>query len=291
MAKEETQQKKLQWHPAFFAGLQIELEEERDKLIFENEHQLSTKPLEIDVVIIKKQPGVKIQKNIGQIFRTHNIVEYKGPGDSFSIDDFYKVHGYACIYKSITEKVNEIAAEEITLTIAVNQFPRDMLKELQRSGNFQVVKFDEGIYHISGGMFPIQMIHTVKLSEENNFWLRNLTNKLKKKEDAEKLLDRYNERKQENLYQSVMDIIVKANIELFEEVDDMCDALMEIVKPKVDAKVQEALKEGLEEGRILGKIELIRKKLAKGMSVEDIADLLEESVDVVKELMKKSQEV
>ena len=158
-----------------------------------------------------------------------------------------------------------------------------MLKELQRRGNFQIVKFDEGIYHISGGMFPIQMIHAVKLSEENNFWLRNLTNKLKKKEDAEKLLDRYNERKQENLYQSVMDIIVKANIELFEEVDDMCDALMEIVKPKVDAKVQEALKEG----RIIEKIELIRKKLAKGMSVEEIADLLEEPVDVVKELMTK----
>ena len=95
-------------------------------------------------------------------------------------------------------------------------------------------------------------------------------------------MDRYNERKQENLYRSVMDIIVKANIELFEEVDDMCDALMEIVKPKVDARVQAAC-EGV-------KIDLIRKKLAKGMSVEDIADLLEEPVDVVKELMKKSQE-
>ena len=78
-----------------------------------------------------------------------------------------------------------------------------------------------------------------------------------------------------------MDIIVKANIELFEEVDDMCDALMEIVKPKVDAKVQEALKEG----RIIERVELIRKKLAKGMSVEEIADFLEEPVDVVKELM------
>ena len=117
--------------------------------------------MQIDLLIIKKEKDQKIEKNIGQIFRTHNIVEYKGPGDSFSIDDFYKVHGYACIFKSITEKVNEIAAEEITLTIAVNQFPRDMLKELQRSGNFQVVKFDEGIYHISGGMFPIQIIHTV----------------------------------------------------------------------------------------------------------------------------------
>ena len=79
-----------------------------------------------------------------------------------------------------------------------------------------------------------------------------------------------------------MDAIVKANIELFEEVDDMCDALMEIVKPKVEAKVQAAL----EEGRTREKVDLIAKKLAKGMSVEEIADLLEESVETVQKLMK-----
>ena len=55
METEEKVQKRLQWHPAFFAGIQIELEEERDKLIFEDEHQLNTKPLEVDVIIIKKQ--------------------------------------------------------------------------------------------------------------------------------------------------------------------------------------------------------------------------------------------
>ena len=60
MAKEEKEI--LQWHPAFYAGIQIEFEEEADKLIFENEHQLGTKPKEIDVLIIKKLPNVKIQK-------------------------------------------------------------------------------------------------------------------------------------------------------------------------------------------------------------------------------------
>ena len=36
----------LQWHPAFYAGIRIEFEEEKEKLIFENEHQLGTKPKE-----------------------------------------------------------------------------------------------------------------------------------------------------------------------------------------------------------------------------------------------------
>ena len=282
MAKEEKAQTKLQWHPAFFAGIQIELEEERDKLIFENEHQLSTKPLEIDVLIIKKQPNVQIKKNIGRIFRGYNIIEYKSPEDSLSIDDFYKVYGYACFYKSDVLSVNAIKAEDITLTFVVNKFPREMVKELQRTRKIEVVKFDEGIYHISGDIFPIQVIHTTKLSKENNFWLRNLTNDLKAKEDARNLLEKYNDRQQENLYQSVMDIIVKANIELFEEVDDMCDALMEIVKPKVDAKVKEAE----EKGRELEKMDLIRKMVAKEMPVEEIADLLEESVETVQNLIK-----
>ena len=157
-----------------------------------------------------------------------------------------------------------------------------MLKEIQRTRNLEVVKYDEGIYHISGDVFPIQIIHTAKLSEENNFWLRNLTNDLKEREEARKLLEKYSERQQEYLYQSMMDVIVKANIELFEEVDDMCDALMEIVKPKVEAKVQAAL----EEGRIREKIDLVSKKLAKGMSVEEIADWLEEPVETIQRLMQ-----
>ena len=282
METEEKVSKNLQWHPAFFAGIQIELEEEREKLIFENEHQLSTKPMEIDVLVIKKHSDVQIQKNIGRIFRGHNIVEYKSPEDSFSINDFYKVYGYACFYKSDTETVDAIRADDITITFVVKQFPREMLKILQWTRNLQVVKFDEGIYHISGDIFPIQIIHTAKLSKENNFWLRNLTNDLKAKEDARKLLEKYNERQQEHLYQSLMDVIVKANIELFEEVDDMCDALMEIVKPKVEAKVQAAR---IEE-RTNVKLDLIRKKLSKGMSIEEIADLLEEPVETVQKLIK-----
>ena len=45
-----------QWHPAFFADIQIELESERENLIFENEHQLGTKPMEIDALVIKRRP-------------------------------------------------------------------------------------------------------------------------------------------------------------------------------------------------------------------------------------------
>ena len=71
---------------------------------------------------------------------------------------------------------------------------------------------------------------------------------------------------------------MRANQKVFKEArGSMCDALMEIVKPKVEAKVQAAREEV--------KAELIRKKLAKGMSFEDIADFLEEPVETIKSLI------
>ena len=67
--------KDRQWHPAFFAGLQIELEDEAQHVLFESEHQLGTRPKEIDILVIKKEAERPIRKNIGSIFRKHNIIE------------------------------------------------------------------------------------------------------------------------------------------------------------------------------------------------------------------------
>jgi hypothetical protein len=67
----------LQWHPAFYAGIQIEFEAEADKLTFIREYPLATRPILIDVLIVKKNTEEKLEKNIGRIFRKHNIVEYR----------------------------------------------------------------------------------------------------------------------------------------------------------------------------------------------------------------------
>lgn len=120
-----------QWHPAFFADIQIELEAERENLIFENEHQLGTKPMEIDALVIKKKSDIPIYKNIGRIFRKYNIIEYKSPMDYISINDFYKVCGYAFFYKADTVTEDEIPIEEITISLVSRAYPRKMLRHLR----------------------------------------------------------------------------------------------------------------------------------------------------------------
>ena len=57
---------------------------------FFKEYNLTDSPLRIDTLVIKKDQGVEIQKKIGRIFRWYNIVEYKGPEDSLSVNTFFK---------------------------------------------------------------------------------------------------------------------------------------------------------------------------------------------------------
>ena len=125
-----TNDDKIQWHPAFDAALQIELEDEAEYLEFEPEHLLSKKPMQIDV-LVKNEKDVKIKKNIGRIFRQYNIIEYKSPDDKLNIDDFYKIYGYACLYKSETGDVDQIPATELTITFVCYHYPVKMLQKLK----------------------------------------------------------------------------------------------------------------------------------------------------------------
>ena len=118
---------KLQWHPAFGDALRITLQDEMQYLEMHEEHLLSKKPLQMDILIIKKLQEVQIKKTIGRVFRKHNIIEYKSPDDSLSVNDFYKVYGYACIYQSNTDRIKEIDPEELTLTFVCSHYPRELL--------------------------------------------------------------------------------------------------------------------------------------------------------------------
>ena len=295
------------WHSAFYAGIQIELEDEADNLVFENEHQLSTQPMEIDVLIIKKETDRPVKKNIGRIFKKYNIIEYKSPDDSLSVDDFYKVYGYTCFYKSDVRYVDSISAEELTITFVSEKYPRKMIEHLKKVKNYKIAEKEKGIYYVNGDLIPIQILITQRLSEEENLWLKSLTNKLKENITAEKLIENYMDHKDSSLHRSIIETIMRANQKLFEEVNGMSDIFMEIVQEKFDRKlkeevekatekavnkavqeaVQEAVKEAVKETtvkntvktKLTERISLIQKKCAKNKPLSVIAEELETNVD------------
>lgn len=120
----------LQWHPAFFAGIQIEFGEEAQYLEFKQEYLIGTKPMMIDV-LIKKEVEHQLQKSIGKIFRKYNIIEYKSPGDYLSVDDFYKVHAYTYFYKADRTPVNSIKIEELSISLVSESYPQKLIQHLK----------------------------------------------------------------------------------------------------------------------------------------------------------------
>ena len=228
----------FQWHPAFYAAVQVELEEEKELLTFTNEYQLGTKPREVDVLIIKKEADTPLHKNIGKIFRKYNLIEYKSPTDYLSMDDFYKGLAYVCLYKSDTGGANAIDIDEITLTFAVSRFPREVLKYLNRREGHTVEKVENGIYYVRGSLVPIQIIVLNQLPAGKNLWLRVLTNNLREKNVARRMLTEYETHRNNALYSSVLDVVVKANEKVFKQEDNnMCELLEQIINEKMEKKL------------------------------------------------------
>ncbi len=280
----------IYWHPAFFAGIQIELLDDADNLEFESEHLLSKKPMQIDILIIKKENDRPVKKNIGRFFKKRNIIEYKSPDDSLSVDDFYKVYGYTCFYKSDTAAVNEIHLEELTITLVSESYPRELIRHLREVRKYTVEAVEDGIYSVTGDKIPIQILVTRQLSRKENLWLRSLTNKLDTRENAKLLVEDYVEHKKNNLHKAVIETIMRANQKLFEEVNGMSDIFMEIVQEKFDKKLKEELnketkaikkvikeemKEEIQKERLTDRITMVWKKCARNKSLTVIANEME----------------
>lgn len=222
-------EKNLQWHPAFFAGLQIELEDERENLIFENDHMLGTKPTQIDVLVVKKEKDIPVRKNIGRIFRHYNIIEYKSPTDYLSVDDFYKGYAYGCFYKALAEHENKIDIRDITISYVCKRNPKKLCKHLLEIRGYRIEQVERGIYYVHGDIIPIQLLIIEELSREENLWLYSLTDNISCEKEAEELVWEYQKYKDNKMYESVMDVIVRANEEKFQEVRNMCKALEELM--------------------------------------------------------------
>ena len=207
-------EKILQWHPGFQAVLQIELQEDKDYLQFEKEYNLTEKPLQVDTLIIKLAKGHQVKKSIGRIFHRYNVVEYKSPSDYVSINDFYRVVGYACTFQSNTAKVLERPPEEITVTLVANKYPRKLVKHLKEQYQIRIEKQEPGIYYLYGLMFPTQFLLIPELTKEDYVWLSRLREDLGA-DDVDCLSNAYIGKNKYPLYEAAMDLIVKANREIY----------------------------------------------------------------------------
>ena len=173
---------KIQWHLGFVAAMNLELAENRADLVYEKEYNLNTKPLEIDLLVIKKDKDVHTVNEIGWIFRGYNVLEYKSPDDSLDIDAFYKAGAYASLYKAYGEVLDERKACDITVSIIRETRPDGLFKYFKDHG-IRMENLYRGIYYVQDAvLFPTQIIVAKELDRESHTWLKALSNKMEKQD-------------------------------------------------------------------------------------------------------------
>ena len=209
---------KIQWHPGFVAAMDLELSEDREKIIYEKEYNLNTKPLEINLLVIKKEADVELVNEIGKLFRGYNIMEYKSPSDELNIDTFYKAGAYASLYKAYGETVNQRKSEDITVSIVREKKPKGLFTYFKEHG-IEIVNPYAGIYYIRGlVLFPTQIIVTKELDKKSHTWLKALSEDLKK-QDMEELLEKIQALTKSfdrELADSILEVSIRANRKMVE---------------------------------------------------------------------------
>ena len=207
---------KIKWHPGFCGGIELELKDYRDILDFEPEHYLSKEPLRMDMLIIKKRTRKKIDNPFAEMFRKHNVIEYKSPKDSLNIDTFYKAIGYACLYKGLGETVGEISEKELTVSIFRHAYPRELFTALKNAGA-TVDKVHDGVYRVDGIInIPVQIVVTKELERGVHSGLKILTGNADEYEVRKFIAEarKYSTPADRNNADAVLQVSVSSNTEL-----------------------------------------------------------------------------
>jgi hypothetical protein len=210
-------QDKLPWHLAFYQAMQMELFDYFDDIEMIFEHQLTSEPLRIDVLIVKKRKEIIIDKNIARIFRGHNIIEYKSPDDYFSVRDFQQVLAYAYHYAANTPDADDA---DLSLTFVGNRYPRALLRYLTEKRKYTIECSVPGIYLIRGDYFPIQIIESKRLPESESLWLHSLSNELRI-DSARAILEASNDKARKMYIDAYLDVLMRSNRRAFVEVSNM----------------------------------------------------------------------
>ena len=272
---------KLQWHPVFCAALEVELEGV-EGIRFHREYNLTRKPLQVDIVIVdeKKEEGKRGRrgKGLAGILRRYNIIEYKSPDDTLSIDDFYKAASYAGLFKSESPREDGIKAREIAVILVSSKRLLKLLKYLREYCRMTVKEVEKGIYECKGNwIFKTYVVIAHPRYGGTYPWLNSLSKNLEADDRKEigRLLEEAGEKK-DSKRDAILDLVLKANPEMARKMkeDEDMRAIQTLFAPELAA--------AKEQGQNSKLVSQVCRKLRKGKGQEMIAKELDEDLDLMK---------
>ncbi len=156
--EQKEKKRQNQFHPVFTDAMKLELRESREFLTFTEEKILNTGPIKINLLIIKMNGDVKPVNSIGNIFKKHNLWEYKRPRDTISYKVYCRSMAYLHLY--IFQSSEDIRIEDTTLSFIGRSKPVKLLKLFRMSG-FEISEFEPGIIYVKKEGHPdMQFIST-----------------------------------------------------------------------------------------------------------------------------------
>ncbi|SFQ26685.1 hypothetical protein SAMN04487928_1281 [Butyrivibrio proteoclasticus] len=248
-----SEKRRMDWHSGFEGGLRYSFRNYTSDIEIERERLLSKQPLRIDFLVVKNNTQIVIDNDIGRSFRKYNIIEYKNPDDALDIDVLWKCIGYSGIFKSLGNYVNEIRADEITITICRIRRPNKLFRQLDDEGCV-VTRLYPGIYQISGIIVvPILIVVLSELKDNELNSLKIMTANADEGDirnfitEASKL----KEQGDKNNADAVLQISASVNKTIFEKIrgeEDMCEALRELMADDLKNAEKQGIERGLEQG-------------------------------------------
>lgn len=288
----ESEKQRLDWHSGFEGGLMLSLRAYAKDIEVEREHPLSSEPLRIDYLVIKKRHDVYVDNAIGRDYRTYNIIEYKNPNDELNVDVLWKVIGYTCIFKSLGKTVDEIKASEITISIFRAAKPVKLFKYLREKG-VRVEEQDPGVHKVYG-MIDIP-ISIVVISELRDSSLKALS-VMRKKADEDTVrqfleeASKYTEPGDKRFADAVLQISTMSNKELYDKLKgdtSMCEALRELMADELKDAENKGVELGIEQGIEQRDFDKISDMLRRGKKPEEIAEFCDYPLDQILDVQNK----
>ena len=170
----------------------------------------------------------------------------------------------------------EIPPEDIGITFVCNHYPRKMLKYLRDARGITVKRREDGIYELIGDPIPMQLIITHELTKEKNYWMQSLRNDLHSGGEIQDLIEAYDKKKTQPLYQDVMEVILQANWEEAEVERKMCEALRRLFTEDIEEAKRQGETLGETQGRKFGITALVKTayewKMPKQEVIRKIAE-------------------
>ena len=256
--KVETKDFKYNHHHAPFASSILADSKFRTQIatgkdtVFKPFVKLAAEPMEIDLVIdVPIGAVVNLSNPIAEIFREHNVFEYKPYNHDTTIQDFYKTLGYACFQMVNVDEGVGHPPGSMTFSLVVDRYPRELFNALMQDNSnegdpagkgSEVVKREhKGIYHVNGKYpFPAQVIVLKELDSAQFPCMKAIS--IFATEDDLKAFLSFARTVNADEPNSYIDIVFRLSYslhkELYEQIREdptMHEALMELMKDDVEA--------------------------------------------------------